>query len=159
MALADDAGPVAQRVALPTGAGRTFAAALIPALAAAAGIFLACRSYGPAAYAVFAAPVAAGVAAALLILKRKPTALEVREKGLVLFYGTRPEIVEWARVKGIEQVILGMVPTHVVLFHGRKRLLIGTGDPAVALAQEIVRRAGLRWLHEPFSARAKPRSP
>lgn len=152
MATADDAGPVAQRVDFPVGAGRIFAAVFLPVLVAAVAIFLAFRASGRAAYAVFVAPVVVGVPATLTVLRRKPTALEVREKGLVLFFGSRPEIVDWATVKGIEQVIIGMTPTHVVLFHERKRLLIGTGDRAVALAQEIVRRAGLRWLHEPFSA-------
>ena len=152
MATPDDAGPVAQRVDFPAGAGRIFAGVFVPVLAAAAVIFLTCRAAGPVVYAVFAAPVVAGVLATMLMVKRKPTALEVREKGLVLFFGSRTENVDWPGVKGIEQVIIGMVPTHVVLFHGRKRLLIGTGDRAVALAQEIVRRAGLRWLHEPFSA-------
>jgi len=148
----DDAGPVAQRVDFPVAAGRMFAAVFFPVRAAAGAIFLACRASGPVAYAVFVAPIAAGVFATLALLKRKPTAIEVREKGLVLFFGSRAEIVEWPGVRGVEQVIIGMVPTHVVLFNGRKLLQIGTGDRAVALAQEIVRRAGLRWIHEPFSA-------
>jgi hypothetical protein len=152
MATADDAGPVALRVDLPVGAGRTFAAVYIPLLALGIVVSLGSRGSVPAVYAVIAAPIVVAVGITIALLKRKPTAVEVREKGLVIHCGSRVDVVDWPKVKGIEQVIIGMVPTHVVLFHGRKRLLIGAGDRAVALAQEIVRRAGLRWLHEPFSA-------
>ena len=152
MATADDAGPVAQRVDLPTDAGRTIAAVFLFLLVLGFAVFWLSAGTVRAVYSVFAGPVVIGAGVTFAILKRKPNVLEVREKGLVLYYGGRTEFVEWARVRGIEQVILGMEPTHVVLFHGRKRLVLGTGDPAIVFAQEIVRRAGLRWLHEPFSA-------
>jgi hypothetical protein len=147
----EDAGPLIQRIECPQAPARAFAAGFFPALAAAVVIFLACRAADPIVYAVFAAPIVGGVLTMLVHLKRE--AATAREKGLVVYYGSRAEVVDWPTVKGIEQGLIGIASTHVVLFHGgRRRVRIGTGDRAIAAAQEIVRRAGLRWLHEPFSA-------
>lgn len=86
------------------------------------------------------------------LLNRRPNAVEVREQGLAVYYRSRLEVIEWTTVRGVEQVILGMTPTVAVFFNGRPKLVVGTGDRALALAHEVVRKAGLRWIHEPFSA-------
>ena len=159
---ADDAGPLSLRLDFPAGAGSTFARVLFPVLAAPVLIHeirllrapadTPSRAVGLAVFAVLLALIAAGFLATMRILNRRPTALEVREKGLLVRYRTRVEAIEWPTVKGVEQAILGVVPTYVVHFHGRRRLVVGTDERALALAREIVRKAGLRWIHEPFSA-------
>ena len=93
------------------------------------------------------------------LFNTRPRALEVREKGLVICWRSRVEVMTWQTLKGVEQVIIGVAPMYAVHFHGRKPLVIGAGDPAVALAQEIVRKGGLRWIHEPFSAAPRRESP
>ena len=165
MPTADDPGAVAVRVDYPVGGGRIFAYAFFPVLAAPILVFLiqALRSPTSAGPAVFAGLLALVVGCFLLtlrLLNRRPTALEVREKGVVLHFGSRTEVLEWPAVRGIEQLIVGLTPMQFVLFHGRPRVAIGTGDRAIAVSQEIVRRAGLRWIHEPFTARrVTPGSP
>lgn len=86
------------------------------------------------------------------LLNRRPNAVEVREKGLAVHYRSRTDVIEWTTVRGVEQVIIGVAPMYAVLLLGRRSLIVGSGDRAVALAQEIVRKGGLRWIHEPFSA-------
>jgi len=89
----------------------------------------------------------------------RPHTLEIREKGLAICYRSRVEVMEWRTLKGVEQVIIGMAPMYAAIFHGRRPLVFGSGDRAVAVAQEIVRKGGLRWIHEPFSAAPKRESP
>jgi hypothetical protein len=159
---ADDAGPFALRIDFPGGAGRTFAGILLPLLAAPVLFYIVRILRSPAdtpsrpvklaVAAVLLTMIVAGFMGTLRLLRRKPTALEVREKSLLLFFGSRVETIEWPTVLAVDQVIVGMVPIHVVHIGSRPMIAIGTGDRAVALAQEIVRRAGLRWIHEPFSA-------
>jgi hypothetical protein len=167
---ADDAGPRALRVDFPGGPGRTFAWLFFPVLAAPfLVLFLQVlrspadapsRSFGLAVFAAFLALIAAGLVLTLRILRRKPTALEVREKGLVLFRGSRAETVGWSEVRGLNLVVFGIVPTHVVLFEGGRRLLpIGSGERARELSREIARRADLRWVEEPFTAVRRTSAP
>jgi hypothetical protein len=93
------------------------------------------------------------------LFNRRPHTLEVREKGLVICWRSRLEFIDWPTVRGVEQVIIGMVPTYEIVIQGRKELVVGSGDRALALVQEIVRKGGLRWIHEPFSAAPKRESP
>lgn len=86
------------------------------------------------------------------ILSRRPKAVEIREKGLVVYHGSRHEVIEWAIVRGVEQIIVGVDPVYAVLLQGRANVVVGGGDPAVRFARELVRKSGLRWVHEPFSA-------
>lgn len=86
------------------------------------------------------------------LLNRRPNAVEVREKGLVVYHGSRFEVLEWSIVRGVEQIIVGMDPKWAVLFQGRPKLVVGSGDPVLAFVRELVRKGGLRWIHEPFSA-------
>ena len=156
-----DAGPVSLRLDFPLGAGRRFALLAFPLLAAPVLVFLVHVLRSPNAP---SRSLLLGLAALLLTmavggflftlrwLNKRPTAIEVREKGLVVHYGSRIDAIEWPTVKRVEQAIFGMVPTYVVLFHGRRKLVVGSDDRATALAHEVVRKAGLRWIHEPFTA-------
>ena len=151
------------RVDFPVGAGKLFAGIVFPLLAAPVLFFLVqvvrspadtrSRSVALAVAAVFLALIAAGFFLTLRLLNRRPTAVEVRDRGLTVHFGSRREEIEWATVKGVEQIIVRMIPAYVVLFHGREKIVVGSGERAVQLAQAVVQRAGLRWIHEPFSAR------
>jgi hypothetical protein len=151
------------RIDFPAGAGKIFASIVFPLLAAPVLFFLIqvlrspagtpSRSVALAVAAVFLAGIAAGFFLTLRMLARRPTAVEVRDQGLTVHFGSRREEIDWASVRGVEQIIVRMIPTYVVLFHGRGDVVVGSGERAVQLAQAIVRRAGLRWIHEPFSAR------
>lgn len=151
MSSVDEAGPLVLRGELPAGAGTRFVHVFFLLLAAPL-VYLFVRGSRSVALGVLAAVVVAGYVVALLALSRRPTAVEVREKGLVVFQGTRVETIDWSSVRGLELVVFGMAPTHVVLFRGRRKLPLGTGDRAQDLARAIARTGGLRWLHEPFSA-------
>lgn len=160
---ADDAGPLALRVDYPVPAGKIFAYVFFPVLAAPLLFLLVqelrspadspSRSLGLAIFGALLALVVAGFLVTLRLLARRPTALEVREKALVLFFGSRVETIEWPAVKGVEQGVAGVVPGYWVLLQNRPNLAVGMGDRGQELARLIVQRAGLRWIHEPFSAR------
>lgn len=157
----DDAGPVSLRVDFPLGAGRRFALLAFPLIAAPTLVFLVhvlrssnapSRSLALGFAALLLTMTVGGFLFMLRMMNKRPTAVEVREKGLVVRYGSRSDAIEWPTVRGVEQIILGMVPTYAVFFHGRRKLVVGSDDRATALAYEVVRKAGLRWIHEPFTA-------
>src|SRR5574341_1865562 len=143
------------RLDFPTGAGRIFAWIVFPLLALPIVFFFIQalrspadapgRTVGLAVCSVVLALIAAGLLLTLRMLHRRPSALVVRANGLELHYGSRVESIDWATVRGIEQVIVGMAPTYAVLLVGRSHCVFGWGDRSLAVAQEIVRRAGLRW--------------
>ena len=157
----DDAGPVSLRVDFPLGAGRRFAMLAFPLLAAPILFFLVhvlrssnapSRSLALGVAALLLATAVGGFLVTLRMLSKRPTAVEVREKGLVVHYGSRIDAIEWPTVRGVEQIIIGMLPAYAVFFHGRRKLVVGSDDRATALVHEVVRKAGLRWIHEPFTA-------
>src|SRR5262245_8902462 len=93
------------RVDFPAGAGRIFSYIFFPILAAPI-LFLfvqtlrsppdrPSRSVGLTVFAVLLATIAAGFFLTLRILARRPTGLEVRESSLVLFFGSRVEMIDW----------------------------------------------------------------
>lgn len=159
----DDADRPALRIEFPRSPGRRFALFFLPLMAASFLLLLIQmlrspaegpgRAAGLAVCVAGAALFAAASVAALRSLKRRPTALEAGEKALLLFFGSRADAVEWGDVKGVEQIIVGMTPTYAVMMKGRKKVAFGSDDRALELARQIVRRAGLRWIHEPFTAR------
>ena len=151
MPTADDAGAVSSRVEFPAGSGRKTVLIVFPLLAAGVAALLTLRLVPPL-FSLVLVPIVGGFLLALWSLSRRPTALEVRDKGLVVHYRTRVETIEWSTVRGVEQGVIGMVPMYIVLFKGRHKQVIGPGDRSVEFAREVVRKAGLRWIHEPFSA-------
>lgn len=151
MSTADDAGAVTTRVEFPAGAGRALVWTVFPLLAASNAALLAVRRVPPLC-SLALVPIVGAFLLALRQLNGRPTALEAKDKGLVVHYRSRVETIEWSTVRGVEQVIIGMAPMYAVLFKGRRKQIIGSGGRAEDFAREVVRRAGLRWIHEPFSA-------
>jgi hypothetical protein len=86
------------------------------------------------------------------LFTRRPTAVEVRDKGLVVYTGSRLEVFEWAAVRGVEQIIVGMDPMYAVFIQGRPRTVVGSCERTLPFIHDLVRIGGLRWIHEPFSA-------
>jgi hypothetical protein len=161
-----DAGAELARLDFPVGSARVFLYVFFGVLAAllafwffrvmSAPVFPG-TSRGPflVIFAVFAAIVGLGFLVALLLLRRRPTAMVVAENALVLHYGSRPVTVGWPAVSGLDQHLLRGLPTHVVFLAGGGQVAFGVGAKAQELARHIARQAGLTWIDEPFIARRK----
>jgi len=102
---------------------------------------------------VLLALVAIGFVVALAVVARRPSALCVRQDGLVLVHGGVPRLFDWEKVAALEQGLVRRVPAHVVVFSDRRAVAFGMGAKAQEVARQIARAAGLIWIQEPFRAR------
>jgi len=103
-------------------------------------------------YGIFLAMIAAGYWLGMFLLGRRPTAMEARESGLVLFCGRREAAVPWTEVAGLTQVIIRGMATHVVRFRDGRSVPFGLGEKPQGFARQIAQRAGLTWITDPFIA-------
>lgn len=150
------------RLDFPVRSGKIFAALFfgilgVPALWMFLRILLtadfeASRGPGLVIFGIFLAMIAGGFLLTMVILGGRPTAMEARESGLVLFYGRREAAVAWTEVVGLTQVIIRGMATHVVRFRDGRSVPFGLGEKPQSFARWIARHAGLIWITEPFIA-------
>ena len=110
------------------------------------------RGPGLVIFGTFLGLIAAAFLLTVVILGRRPTAMEARDSGLALFYGKRETTVPWTEVLGLTQVIIRGMATHVVRFRDGRSIPFGLGEKPQTFARQIASRAGLTWINEPFIA-------
>jgi hypothetical protein len=103
--------------------------------------------------AFFSLFIVVGSSAAWWVLRRYPSALVVRERGVVLEHGSRTRSIKFDEVTGIDQRgdDDGM-PVYVVLVADGSEVPFGAEGPSREAARMIVLQSGLVWSDEPLRA-------